>query len=447
MPFLRPLILAGACALLPALAIAQTPAAPDPDKSDPDVRVDALQPDFNLVALPTTLRVPVHKWAFRVTHRFTRSLGQGDFSDLASDFFGFDSAAQIGLEVRYGLATGTQIGVHRTSDRSIQIFGQHNFMNERAGGKAGLDLISTLEGQNNLKTHYQSALGLVVSKYLGRYASVYAEPIVVFNTNPRANQGSDNNTFMTGLGTRVRVRPSMYLTAEYTPRFSGIRAWRRPDQLRARRTRGRAPLPVQRVERLRHHAGAACRERRVQQRQLVHRVQHRAEVLLTRLRAGKLPARYGEASRCEKEKHVTLGFRILATHTAAVAALAAMAACGGSSNPAGPSGGGGAPLVGSSGSVGAVGATITIANNAVSPSTVTIAVGQSVTFVNSDSRTHQMQSDPHPAHTDCPSINNVALLSPGQSKTTFGFSGAGTCGFHDHNDSENGSLRGRIVIQ
>jgi len=222
MPFLRPLILAGACALLPALAIAQTPAAPDPDKSDPDVRVDALQPDFNLVALPTTLRVPIHKWAFRVTHRFTRPLGQGDLSDLASDFFGFDSAAQIGLEVRYGLATGTQIGVHRTSDRSIQIFGQHNFMNERAGAKAGLDLISTLEGQNNLKTHYQSALGLVVSKYLGRYASVYAEPIVVFNTNPRANQGSDNNTFMTGLGTRVRVRPSMYLTAEYTPRFSGF---------------------------------------------------------------------------------------------------------------------------------------------------------------------------------------------------------------------------------
>jgi plastocyanin len=138
----------------------------------------------------------------------------------------------------------------------------------------------------------------------------------------------------------------------------------------------------------------------------------------------------------------------LATHTVAVAALAALAACGGGSNPAGPSGGGGGnPIVGSSGSVGAIGATITIANNAVSPAQVTIAVGQSVTFVNNDSRSHQMQSDPHPAHTDCPSINNVALLSPGQSKSTFGFSGAGTCGFHDHNDSENGGLRGRIVIQ
>jgi hypothetical protein len=222
MPFLRSFVVACACALLPAIALAQAPApaAPDPDKTDPDVRVDALQPDFNLVALPTTLRMPVHKWAFRVTHRFTRPLGQGDFGDLASDFFGFDSAAQIGLEVRYGLATGTQIGVHRTSDRTIQIFGQHNFMKERDGHPAGVDVIATLEGQNNLKERYQSAVGLVLSKYVGRYASVYAEPILVFNTRP--GTGSDNHTFMTGLGTRVRVRPSMYLTAEYTPRLSGF---------------------------------------------------------------------------------------------------------------------------------------------------------------------------------------------------------------------------------
>jgi hypothetical protein len=32
-----------------------------------------------------------------VTHRFTRSLAQGDFGDLAGDLFGIDSGAQIGL--------------------------------------------------------------------------------------------------------------------------------------------------------------------------------------------------------------------------------------------------------------------------------------------------------------------------------------------------------------
>src|SRR3954449_10934614 len=73
---------------------ANTPQTP-PVTSNPDIRVDPLQPDFNLAALPTTLRLPEHKMAFRVTHRFTRSLGSGSFSDLVNDFFGFDSAGAI----------------------------------------------------------------------------------------------------------------------------------------------------------------------------------------------------------------------------------------------------------------------------------------------------------------------------------------------------------------
>jgi plastocyanin len=145
---------------------------------------------------------------------------------------------------------------------------------------------------------------------------------------------------------------------------------------------------------------------------------------------------------------VTFGNRIVAG-AASVAAMMVMAACGGSS-PTSPGGGGGgsAPVVRSTGSVGAVGATITIgANGAVSPTQVTVAVGQSVTFTNNSSSSHDMESDPHPAHTDCPSIANVGLLQPGQSKTTFGFANAGSCGYHDHNNSDNNSLKGRIVVQ
>jgi plastocyanin len=144
---------------------------------------------------------------------------------------------------------------------------------------------------------------------------------------------------------------------------------------------------------------------------------------------------------------VTFGTRILTAQTLAVAILVTAAACGGGSSPTGPSGGG-SVVVASTGAVGAVGATITIGtNSAVGPSQVTISAGQSVTFVNSDTRSHDMESDPHPAHTSCPSIANVGLLQPGQSKTTFGFASAGTCGFHDHNNPDNSALTGRIVIQ
>jgi Membrane bound beta barrel domain (DUF5777) len=203
----------------PGRAFAQDP-PPPPQRSDPDVLIDALQPDFNLAALPTTLRMPTGKWAFRVTHRFTRPLGQGDFGDLASDFFGFDGGAQIGLELRFGLRPGTQIGVHRTSERTIQIFGQQNILNERDGGVIGLDALATLEGGNNLREHYQGAFGVIVSRNLARVAAVYVEPIFVVNTSPFST--GDNSTFLLGLGARARVRPSLYLFGEFSPRLGGF---------------------------------------------------------------------------------------------------------------------------------------------------------------------------------------------------------------------------------
>jgi hypothetical protein len=229
MTCLRLLVLALACALAPSLAAAQTTPPPaaapttpqdQPEQTDPDIRVDALQPDFNLAALPTTLRMPLHKLAFRVTHRFTRSLLDGDFGDLANDFFGFDSGAQIGLELRYGLMHGTQIGVHRTSDRDTQIFGQHSLLNERDGAPVGMDIMATLEGENNLSEHFQSALGVLLSRKVGTHLAVYGEPIFVINSSPF--EVGDNNTLMAGIGARLRLRPSTYLVGEITPRLGGF---------------------------------------------------------------------------------------------------------------------------------------------------------------------------------------------------------------------------------
>jgi plastocyanin len=142
-----------------------------------------------------------------------------------------------------------------------------------------------------------------------------------------------------------------------------------------------------------------------------------------------------------REGFVTRATRVLAAQVFAVAALAAVAACGGDSNgtPTGPGAGSGSP--------GPSGATITIANGAVSPSTVTISVGQSVTFVNNDGGVRNVTSDPHPVHTDCPQINAVGNISNGQTKLTSAFTAAGSCGFHDHDRPDEASRKGRINIQ
>jgi len=216
------LIPAPAAAQSSAPSSAQAPAVttqPAAGQSDPDLLVDVLQPDFNLAALPTTLRVPAGKWAFRVTHRFTRNLGDGDFGDAASSLFGLDGGSQAGLEVRWGVRPGTQVGIHRTSDRSIQLFAQQNILNERSGGPLGLDAIATFEGEDNLSERYKTALGLVASKAVGGQATLYAQPLGVLNSNPF--EVGDVHTLMIGLGGRFRLRRTMYLLAEYTPRVAG----------------------------------------------------------------------------------------------------------------------------------------------------------------------------------------------------------------------------------
>ena len=91
--------------------------------------------------------------------------------------------------------------------------------------------------------------------------------------------------------------------------------------------------------------------------------------------------------------------------------------------------------------------TITIANNAVSPQNITITRGTQVTFINNDTRAHDMESNPHPEHTDCPEINQVGFLNPGQSRQTGNMNTVRTCGFHDHNQDTVRSLQGTITIQ
>jgi plastocyanin len=115
-----------------------------------------------------------------------------------------------------------------------------------------------------------------------------------------------------------------------------------------------------------------------------------------------------------------------------VAALL-LSACGGSSSPpttpSGPN-------------------TIVInSNGAVSPSELVVSPGTRVTFVNNHNRRHDMTSDPHPEHNDCPEINQVGVLNPNQQRETGNLVAVRTCGFHDHENPDTNSLKGRIVVR
>jgi hypothetical protein len=126
--------------------------------------------------------------------------------------------------------------------------------------------------------------------------------------------------------------------------------------------------------------------------------------------------------------------------TAAAIVATIAAACGGSS---------------SSSSTGPTGTctpstnanTIVIQGGQVCPQTLTIALGGQLTIINNDSNVHEMDSDPHPEHTDCPAIDQIDFLNPGQSRSSGNLTTARNCGFHDHGNPNNASLRGTITIR
>lgn len=189
---------------------------------DPDLEVNRAQPDFTLVGLPTSLRLPAHKSAFRITHRFGRALGQGSFSDLVEDFFGFDSGATIGFEYRFGILKATQVAIHRTNDRTIQFMLQREVKGQTDTFPIGISVFGSAEGTNNFKDSYSPGLGLILSREFTDRAAVYVEPIWVNNTNPLPTElVDDNNAVLLGLGARLRLTPGLYGVFEMTPRVAG----------------------------------------------------------------------------------------------------------------------------------------------------------------------------------------------------------------------------------
>lgn len=87
-------------------------------------------------------------------------------------------------------------------------------------------------------------------------------------------------------------------------------------------------------------------------------------------------------------------------------------------------------------------ATIAYVNNGFSPSSLTVKAGDKVTFKNTSSQAIQVQSNPHPTHTDDQDLN-VGVIASGQS-ITITVSQTGTFGYHNHLDSSQG---GSITIQ
>jgi hypothetical protein len=215
---------------------AATPAQTDDDPA----RLDPMEPDFTLVSLPTTLRLPKHKSDFHLSHRFNLNLICGDFendcvSSRLGGLFGLDSGANIGLEYRFGFLPRWQAIVLRTSlSQTFQFSVQYDGWHQNASHPVSISGIAAVEGDHNFgantpdgfDTHYSPSLGLVVSRKIANRLAVYLEPFWVHNTAAEGLPTRD--TGFIGVGGRLRLSSSVYVSGEVSPRVGGL-ALRNPQ--------------------------------------------------------------------------------------------------------------------------------------------------------------------------------------------------------------------------
>lgn len=90
----------------------------------------------------------------------------------------------------------------------------------------------------------------------------------------------------------------------------------------------------------------------------------------------------------------------------------------------------------------AAAATVTFNGTSFTPATVTIKSGQSVAFRNSSTREIQVDSNPHPFHTDNAELN-IGSIPPGEVVTAT-LTKVGTWRYHNHLNSDQG---GTVVVQ
>ena len=217
--------------LMSAAAAQEPQATPGPSPSpqtiqsdvptgDDDTDVVLAEPDFRVLNLPSTLRLPFRGSSFQLTHRFNGNLRQGSFTGNASNLFGLDQGAAVGFEYRFGIARHLQAAVYRTGvDKTFQFYGKYDAVRQDRFIPVSLSALVSVEGADNFQERYSPALGVTVSRTVADRLAVYATPVWVHNTAALLN--IDRDTVVVGLGGRVRVSATVYLVGEVVPRAGG----------------------------------------------------------------------------------------------------------------------------------------------------------------------------------------------------------------------------------
>src|SRR5262245_51116586 len=205
----------------PPLATTAPVAVATAAADDDEGTLQLAEPDYRLINLPTTLRLPKFKSNFDLTHRFNGNLRRGSFTDQLSTLFGIDDGALIGLEYRFAIARHVELAAYRTTiAQTIDLYSKYDVIHQHEGVPFSASPIVSIEGTNNFQEQFAPAVGVSLSRTISDFLAVYAVPMWVHNS--AASIGIDRNTTYLGVGSRLRIRPTVYVAAEVSPRLSGF---------------------------------------------------------------------------------------------------------------------------------------------------------------------------------------------------------------------------------
>jgi cytochrome c oxidase subunit 2 len=226
----------------------QTPTAPS-SRETRERRAAAEPYDYRLINVPTPKRVPRHSLNFFFTHRFQETFtanhgeDRGDhLSRISNDLLGLDSFSVSSFGVSYGITDRLYALVYRSplttrgTDKTIELGLGYHLLDEAGKSPVALSVQTTIEGENNFTERYTENIQAMLERSVTHYVHLFFSPAVHINANaqgrfnPRPDEffppapaaatfklGQHTGSF--GFGADARIRPSVSLLFEFTPRI------------------------------------------------------------------------------------------------------------------------------------------------------------------------------------------------------------------------------------
>jgi cytochrome c oxidase subunit 2 len=195
--------------------------------------------DYRLINVPTPKRVAPGSLNLYFTHRFSQPVLP--LRESGEDLLGFDSFSVSSFGLFYGITDKLYVSAYRSPVcqrglcKTIEIGVGYHWLDEVGRSPVALSTYASIEGDDNFTEHYTYNLQAMLARSVTRYVNLFFSPALSINANgqrrfnprpanffppePLASSFElDKHTVSFGFGVNARIRPSVSLLFEYTPR-------------------------------------------------------------------------------------------------------------------------------------------------------------------------------------------------------------------------------------